>query len=508
MVKAPRRTSAGTGAARAPARLHREGDAEAFEAALVARRRLARKLDGPERDRRDARDDARRRSRVTPISRARRSRTTSTVSRRRGSCAGVLDPDDRRVRRLELTPAGAELHATDDGGRDRAPDGDHGRARRERRRRRCARCLDVIQANLAASGAPAPRRGESARARGSRSRRASAGRAAPSGRRSTRGRARASRPSTSRSRAAPARTRSGRAGRRAAASRPAGRSASSAKNRARIGRGPTNDMSPRSTFQSCGISSSCDAFSQRPIRVYSASVRRTSSSPRYGPEPRLGVALERAELQHREEVRAAPDALAAVEDRAAAREQDREGDQAADRQEEQPEERREAGRRGAELDVDPAAGRLGGEPPVPADEGVLELCRDHRTDGRAWAMTVLGIDHVQVAAPPGGEDEARAFYGGAARDGGAAEARGDPRPRRLLVPGRRARSSTSASRSRSRRRARRTPASSSPISTRSARASPRPGRPVRGRREDRGRRPALRPRPVREPAGAAAERQV
>ena len=27
-------------------------------------------------------------------------------------------------------------------------------------------------------------------------------------------------------------------------------------------------------------------------------------------------------------------------------------------------------------------------------------------------MTVLGIDHVQVAAPAGCEDEARAFYGG------------------------------------------------------------------------------------------------
>ena len=27
-------------------------------------------------------------------------------------------------------------------------------------------------------------------------------------------------------------------------------------------------------------------------------------------------------------------------------------------------------------------------------------------------MTVTGIDHVQVAAPPGCEDEARAFYGG------------------------------------------------------------------------------------------------
>ena len=27
-------------------------------------------------------------------------------------------------------------------------------------------------------------------------------------------------------------------------------------------------------------------------------------------------------------------------------------------------------------------------------------------------MTVIGIDHVQVAAPPGCESEARAFYGG------------------------------------------------------------------------------------------------
>jgi catechol 2,3-dioxygenase-like lactoylglutathione lyase family enzyme len=27
-------------------------------------------------------------------------------------------------------------------------------------------------------------------------------------------------------------------------------------------------------------------------------------------------------------------------------------------------------------------------------------------------MTVLGIDHVQIAIPRGGEDEARAFYGG------------------------------------------------------------------------------------------------
>src|SRR5579862_8237978 len=33
-------------------------------------------------------------------------------------------------------------------------------------------------------------------------------------------------------------------------------------------------------------------------------------------------------------------------------------------------------------------------------------------DGRPWVMTVIGIDHVQVAAPAGVEEAARAFYGG------------------------------------------------------------------------------------------------
>ena len=35
----------------------------------------------------------------------------STGSRPRASSGGMPDPADRRVRRLELTPAGAELHA-------------------------------------------------------------------------------------------------------------------------------------------------------------------------------------------------------------------------------------------------------------------------------------------------------------------------------------------------------------------------------------------------------------
>ena len=65
-------------------------------------------------------------------------------------------------------------------------------------------------------------------------------------------------------------------------------------------------------------------------------------------------------------------------------------------------------------------------------------------------MTVTGIDHVQVAAPPGCEDAARAFYGGLL---GLEEL---PKPERARAraaaagsaPARR--SCTSASRSRSR----------------------------------------------------------
>ena len=35
-----------------------------------------------------------------------------------------------------------------------------------------------------------------------------------------------------------------------------------------------------------------------------------------------------------------------------------------------------------------------------------------RIDGKPLPVPVIGIDHVQVAAPPGCEAEARAFYGG------------------------------------------------------------------------------------------------
>jgi DNA-binding MarR family transcriptional regulator len=67
----------------------------------------------------------------------------------------VLDPDDRRVRRLELTPAGAELHGRMMSAALRLQEVIlAGLTEDEKAAMR--RCLDAIQANLAASGAPAP----------------------------------------------------------------------------------------------------------------------------------------------------------------------------------------------------------------------------------------------------------------------------------------------------------------------------------------------------------------
>ena len=116
------------------------------------------------------------------------------------------------------------------------------------------------------------------------------GRGERSDRQSIRGRARASRPSTSRSRGAPARGPVS-PGRTVSRCQYAGSSrASSSKKTGRIGRGPTRLMSPRRTLRNCGISSSCVAFSHLPSGVNSSCVRRTSSSPRYGPRRCLRVA--------------------------------------------------------------------------------------------------------------------------------------------------------------------------------------------------------------------------
>ena len=93
-------------------------------------------------------------------------------------------------------------------------------------------------------------------------------------------------------------------------------SQSSWKKRGRIGRGPTIDMSPRSTFQSWGTSSSCDARSQRPSPVTSVGRPLVELGAVPLAEPRLGTGSQRPELPHREDAAVAADPVAAVEDRA------------------------------------------------------------------------------------------------------------------------------------------------------------------------------------------------
>ncbi len=64
----------------------------------------------------------------------------------------------------------------------------------------------------------------------------------------------------------------------------------------------------------------------------------------------------------------------------------------------------------AKLDVDPPPRRLRCQARVAGDERVLEAGR-HRSDGRPSRAPIIGIDHIQVAAPRGCEEEARAFHG-------------------------------------------------------------------------------------------------
>ena len=83
----------------------------------------------------------------------------------------VLDPDDRRVRRLELTPAGVELHARMMTAVDPAPDrGAWPGSRQDDREVMRSLRSTLIQANLAALRRSRSRRGRSGRARGPRSR--------------------------------------------------------------------------------------------------------------------------------------------------------------------------------------------------------------------------------------------------------------------------------------------------------------------------------------------------
>ena len=67
----------------------------------------------------------------------------------------VLDPADRRVRRLELTPAVVELHAHMMTAVIQLQTAVMAGLRQDEKDV-MSRCLELIQANLAASGAPAP----------------------------------------------------------------------------------------------------------------------------------------------------------------------------------------------------------------------------------------------------------------------------------------------------------------------------------------------------------------
>ena len=92
-------------------------------------------------------------------------------------------------------------------------------------------------------------------------------------------------------------------------------------------------MSPRSTFQSCGSSSSCGgpqpAADAR--RLLARALDELLAEVRA--EPFLGAAAQRAELEHLEDAAVAADALAAVEQRPAARRDERERDQPDQRRE-------------------------------------------------------------------------------------------------------------------------------------------------------------------------------
>ena len=202
-------------------------------------------------------------------------------------------------------------------------------------------------------------------------------------------------------------------------------------------------MSPRRTFQSCGISSSCDTFSQRPSLVSSASVACDELLAEVLADALLGAGPHRAELEHLEEAAAPADALAAVEDRPPARRELDHRDHERDRQREQipnsVASMMSSARSSRSMRRCSASGR---EPDVAADERLFERWRrrlpsrsmvDRSRDERSH-----GIDHVQVAAPAGCEAEARAFYGGLLGLEEIPKPAGARGPRRLLVPGRRA----------------------------------------------------------------------
>ena len=261
--------------------------------------------------------------------------------------------------------------------RARAARGRRARAPRRFRRSRTWR------SSLVAGPAQAAR--ASGRRSGRRSRSACAGRAAPSGRRSTPGRARASRPSRSRSRAAPARS-PVRPGRTTSRCQYAGSSAAScSKKRGRIGRGPDEahvaaEHVPelRQLVELGGPEAAADArrLLARALDELLAEVRA---------ETLFGPAAQRAELEHLEDAAVAAHALAAVEQRPAARRDERERDQPDQRREDEQEEPGDQDVENAQLEVDAPFRRPADERREPLDERVARprLGSGHQGDARA-----------------------------------------------------------------------------------------------------------------------------
>ena len=225
-----------------------------------------------------------------------------------------------------------------------------------------------------------------------------------------------------------------------------------------------------------GDLSSCDAFRKRPIR--SARLRCADELlAQVLTDTFFGAAAQRPELEHLEEASAAADAAprrgrggpSSPARRARARARPEAG---ARRTRARAAGRACAARRRS--DDEASRPRAASSRARACPRG--EAAPLSRVDGRPWGLTISAIDHVQVAAPPGCEGPARAFYGALLGLEELAEA-GRARGRAAAAgSGWVGRSCTSGSRSRSRPPGRRIRASSSTTSQ----SSPRAGSP-RGR---------------------------
>src|SRR4051812_37849553 len=62
--------------------------------------------------------------------------------------------------------------------------------------------------------------------------------------------------------------------------------------------------------------------------------------------------------------------------------------------------------------ADPPCARDAARSTAPASAHIVRHTRARGVAGSVGRMAIVGLDHVQVAAPPGCEGDARRFYGG------------------------------------------------------------------------------------------------